>query len=56
MLMKKNNTCDPCEEDFWRQVNELVDEVKGYTKEDHMKKEKEVDEAFGKENKNEPRR
>ena len=31
--MKENcNTCDPCEENFWNEVKEIVDNVKNYTK------------------------
>ena len=39
--MKENcNTCDPCEENFWNEVKEIVDNVKNYTKKDHEEKRK----------------
>ena len=39
--MKENcNTCDPCEENFWNEVKEIVDNVKNYTKKDHEEKER----------------
>ena len=45
--MKENcNTCDPCEENFWNEVKEIVDNVKNYTKNDHEEKKKEVQDAF----------
>ena len=46
--MEKNNTCTPCEQNFRDEVDHLVDEVKGYTKKDHVQKKTEVDKAFGK--------
>ncbi|MBC5616265.1 MULTISPECIES: hypothetical protein [Alistipes] len=48
--MKENcNTCDPCEENFWNEVKEIVDNVKNYTKKDHEEKKKEVQDAFSEE-------
>ena len=48
--MKENcNTCDPCEENFWNEVKEIVDNVKNYTKKDHEEKKKEVKDAFSEE-------
>ena len=47
--MKENcNTCDPCEENFWNEVKEIVDNVKNYTKKDHEEKKEEVQDAFPK--------
>lgn len=43
---QKNGKCDPCEERFEENVDEIVDEVEGYSDEDRRKKEKEVEEAF----------
>lgn len=48
MMKKDKNTCDPCQQDFKKEVDHLVDEVKDYTRKDHEKKEKEVEEAFAK--------
>ncbi len=47
----KKSGCCGCEADFKKEVNELVDEVEGYTEEDRKKKEEEVKEAFDKEKK-----
>ena len=42
-----NATCCSCNADFKNEMNELVDNVEGYTKTDHNKKEQELREAFG---------
>ena len=48
--MKENcNTCDPCEENFWNEVKEIVDNVKNFTKNDNEEKKKEVQDAFSEE-------
>ncbi len=46
--MEKGKKCCTCEADFKKEVNELVNEVNNYTKEDHAKKQAEVKAAFDK--------
>lgn len=41
-----NAKCDPCEQQFEENVDQLVGEVEGYSEKDHRKKEKEVEDAF----------
>lgn len=48
--MKKKNDCQ-CEADMQKEIKGLVDEVKGYTKEDHDKKQAEIKAAFEKKDK-----
>ena len=38
--------CDPCQQNFEREINKLVCEADGYTEEDHIRKEEELEEAF----------
>lgn len=49
--MKKDPSCCFCDEDFKENLDEMVDEVKGYGPEQHKKKEKEVEAAFGNDDK-----
>lgn len=44
--MEKEKKCCSCEADFEKEIDELVDGVDGYTKEDREKKEEEVRDAF----------
>ena len=47
--MKENcNTCDPCEENFWNEVKEIVDNEKLHEERPRRKK-KEVQDAFSEE-------
>lgn len=46
MKEDKNTKCDPCEEQFEEGVKEMVDQVEGYTPNEHDQKEKEVEAAF----------
>lgn len=39
-------TCDPCEERFEEGIREIVDEVEGYSPEEHVEKKEEVNAAF----------
>lgn len=43
---EKNGTCCSCEADFKKEVDELVEEAKKPTAEEHKEKEKELKEAF----------
>lgn len=43
----KGGCCDVCEADFERNIENIVDEVKGYTGKDHDRKRREVEAAFG---------
>lgn len=43
--------CCSCEADFQKEIHHLVDGVEGYTKKEHDKKKKELDETFSKDNK-----
>lgn len=46
--MEKKNGCGcSCEADLKKEVNELVNEVEGYTTADHARKQAEVKAAFG---------
>lgn len=47
-VMEKGKKCCSCEADFKNEIKELVNEVDGYTKEDHAKKQAEVKAAFAK--------
>lgn len=38
--------CGQCTEDLKQEVNQLIENVDGYTKEDHREKEEEVRDAF----------
>lgn len=42
----RNETCDPCEERFEEGIREIVDEVEGYSPEEHVEKKEEVHAAF----------
>ncbi len=46
--MKKCNTphCEPCEQMFENEMEELVDAVEGYTETEHRQRTEEVEEAF----------
>ena len=44
----KSGCCDACEADFERNIENIVDEVKGYTGKDHDRKRREVEAAYGK--------
>lgn len=48
---KKTATCCSCEADFKNEVDELVDNVEGYSPEDHHKKQSEVKAAFAQDHK-----
>lgn len=39
--------CDTCNDDFQRNIENIVDEVKGYTGKDHDRKRREVEDAYG---------
>lgn len=43
---EKTGCCDPCEQQFREEVDELVENVKGYTRKDHREKKEEVKDAF----------
>lgn len=46
-VMKDNRTnCDACEASFERNIENMVDEVEGYDREDHYEKREEVRQAF----------
>jgi len=45
--IKVEESCCACEADFKKEVESLVDEVEGYDKNDHDKKRREVNDAFG---------
>lgn len=47
---EKKGGCCSCEQDFRNEVNELVNEVDGYTHKDHEEKKKEVKAAFEEKN------
>lgn len=42
----RTETCDPCEERFENGIREIVDEVEGYSPEEHVEKKEEVNAAF----------
>ena len=42
----RTETCDPCEERFGNGIREIVDEVEGYSPEEHVEKKEEVNAAF----------
>ena len=48
---KKNESCCSCNADFKNEMNELVDNVEGYTKEEKKKKQEEVKAAFSEKDK-----
>ncbi|WP_203583398.1 hypothetical protein [Paludibacter sp. 221] len=50
-MKDKKETCTPCEAEFLEETQKLVDEVEGYNKKDHDAKKREVEAAFGKEDK-----
>ncbi len=45
-MEKKNKECCSCVADLKKEVNELVNEVEGYTAADHTRKQAEVKAAF----------
>lgn len=45
-MEKKTNQCDPCQEQFRRGVDQVVDQVEHYTQTEHQYKEREVESAF----------
>ena len=49
--MEKKKGCCTCEAGFKKEVGKLVNEVDGYTKEEHTKKQAEVKAAFEKKEK-----
>ena len=49
--VKVEESCCACEKNMEKQVDKLVDEVEGYSKEDRQNKKEELNEAFGKEKK-----
>lgn len=46
MKENKETTCTPCEQNFEKKVDELVDQVEDYSEKDRKQKEHEVEEAF----------
>lgn len=46
MEENKNTKCDPCEQRFEEGIDQIVDQVEGYTREEHTDKEREVTTAF----------
>lgn len=45
-MENKETTCTPCEQNFEKKVDELVDQVEDYSEKDRKQKEHEVEEAF----------
>lgn len=46
--MKKKTTCCSCDEEFKENIDQMVDEVKGYGSEERKKREREIETAFEK--------
>ena len=44
---KQNEVCNECEQEFIDEMNRLVGAVEGYSHRSHVKKEQEVNSAFG---------
>ena len=45
-MEKENKGCCQCTEDLKKEVDELIENVDGYTEKDHREKEEEVKAAF----------
>jgi len=43
---RKDGKCDPCEQRFEEGIREIVNEVEGYSPEEHVEKKEEVNAAF----------
>lgn len=47
-MNKQGGSCCSCEADFKNEIDQLVDEVEGYGRNDRKMKQEEIEEAFGK--------
>lgn len=51
-MKDEKTTCTPCEQNFENKVDELVGQVEDYNREDRQRKEREVEDAFAADKRN----